>query len=91
MPRIPKHQEDWEPEDEKDEVLDILANPFEPGDTAFTAITMRVKVLDYYKDGFYSVEFENGLWSDNDELVLIHYSDLTAVRPPSPEDGRRPA
>ena len=61
---------------EKDDVLEILANPFQPGDKAFTAITMSVRVLSYYKDGFYEVEFENGLWSNLDELILIHYSDL---------------
>lgn len=91
MPRLPEHQEGREPPiEEKDDVLDILANPFERGDKAFTRITHRLTILGYYKDGFYSVKFDDGLWSDTRELILIHYTDLSRTRSPSAEDGQRP-
>lgn len=74
MPRLPEYPENWEPAGEKDEVLDILANPFEPGEKVFVDVRIEVEIVRYYKDGFYEVRFPNGMWED--DLVVYHHSNL---------------
>jgi len=66
--------------DERKEVLEILSNPFKPGDMATVCVTMQVEVVKYWRDGFYQVKFPDGMWDG--DVVLYHFKDMTAPKTP---------
>lgn len=79
MPRLPEYQEGWEPRDERVEVLDILANSFEPGERALLYEIIEVEIVRYYGDGDYEVKFPTGVMMNcwDGETTLFHHSHIS--------------
>lgn len=64
-----------------DDVLEILANMFEPGTRVRDkdSKSLGITIVSYWGDGYYEVKIEH-LWEDaTDEVVVMHYSELEKV------------